>query len=95
METQFKRGTAKLAGLESQDYKDFKLEEFQKALSIVRDRIKSDPDLMRGYIANIAMPFLDCEHHYRKKTGKRYLNQKDKHTIANEAAENFMNLWLK
>jgi len=90
---QFKKGI-KIAGIESQDYEDLKLKEFQDALLIVRNTIKSDPEIKRGYIANIAMPFLDSEYHYRKKTGKRYLNRKDKHTIANNAAVNFLDLWL-
>lgn len=91
---EFKRGVA-IAGLESEDYEKFKLKEYQDALKIVRDYITNDPEIKLGYVANIAMSFKDYEHHYRKSSGKRYLNRDDKHTIANNAAVNFMDLWLK
>ena len=91
---EFKRGVA-IAGIESSDYEKIKLKEYQDALKIVAERIQDDPDLKLGYVANIAMSFLDYEHHYRKSLGKRYLNRQDKHTIANNAAVNFMDLWLK
>lgn len=94
MNSEFKRGIP-FAGLESQDYEDYKLKEYQDALKVVRNYIINDPEIKRGYIANIAMPFLDSEYNYRKKHKKKYLNREDKHTIANEAAEWFMNIWLK
>lgn len=53
-----------------------------------------DPEYRQGWIANIAMAHIDCERWYREKHGKigKYLNYKDRHTIANEAAEYFLTL---
>lgn len=41
------------------------------------------------------MSFKDEISRYRKKTGKRYLNRNDYHTIANNAANNFIDLLIK
>lgn len=36
------------------------------------------------------MAYIDNEHWYKQKTGKKHLNRKDKHIIANNAAEYFL-----
>ena len=51
-----------------------------------------DPSYRRGWIANIAMAYIDCEDQYREFHGKSYLNREDRYKIANEAANNFLNL---
>jgi len=69
--------------------------ELKEAISRVTTELGNDIDYRRGWIANIAMAYIDCERWYKEKTGKTYLNQMDKHTIANNAAEHFLNLFCK
>jgi len=59
----------------------------------IEDKIKNDPELRESFKANIAMAFKD-EYH-RKKKIRKSLNRGDIHEIANVAADNFLNLWLK
>jgi len=44
--------------------------------------------------ANIAISYIDCERSYRIENNKvgKYLNYKDRHTIANESAKHFLYL---
>jgi len=51
-----------------------------------------DDDYRQSWIANIAIAHLDCERWYREKNNKigKYLNYKDRHAIANKAAEYFI-----
>lgn len=65
--------------------------DYAKAIKIVTERIKSDKELRISYIANIAMAFKDEFHRNKKK----YKNSTDIHIIANNAAENFIDLWCK
>ena len=53
-----------------------------------------DKDYKQSWIANIAMAQLDNERWYREKHNKvgKYLNNKDKHSIANLGAEYFLKL---
>lgn len=57
----------------------------------------TDKELKCSWIANIAMAYIDCERWYREKNNKvgKYLNKKDKHTIANNAGEYFTNLLIR
>jgi len=57
--------------------------------------LEFDNNYKQSWIANIAMSYIDCELQYKKRTGKKYLNKNDKHSITNEAAENFLNLLMK
>lgn len=66
--------------------------ELKKAIKVLTDRMKNDEDYREGWIANIAMAYKDNEHWYKNKTGKKYLNYKDKHIIANDAAEHFLKI---
>ena len=59
--------------------------------------LKEDPELYRAYKDNIAMAFKDTYYNYKKRVNKDsdYLNFKDIHIIANEAADNFLKLLIK
>jgi len=43
-----------------------------------------------GWIANIAMSFVDSAHWFRRNKTKKYLSNGDLHKIANNAAKCFM-----
>jgi hypothetical protein len=61
---------------------------FKKALDIVRNKIKTDNELYESYKVNIAMAFFDeC------KKNKIYSSKLL--AISNDAADNFLKLWLK
>ena len=64
--------------------------ELAKTINILREKLLTDNGYKISWIANIAMAYKDNEHWYRKKTGKKYLNNIDKHIIANNAAEYFI-----
>ena len=55
-------------------------------------QLKNDKGLREAWKANIAMAYIDNEHWYKRKTKKTFLNNKDKHTIANDSAEYFLQL---
>ena len=57
--------------------------------------LKEDKGYYMSWQANIAMAYKDNEYWYRQKTGKKYLNNKDKHIIANNAAKCFLQLLIK
>jgi hypothetical protein len=57
--------------------------------------IKEDPEMFYGYQSNIAMAFYDEYLRYKEDHIKKYVNKKDLHIIANDAAENFLNLLIK
>lgn len=56
------------------------------------DELKTDKDLRRAYHDNIAMAFKDNYSWYAQKTGKKVMSRKDRHIIANNAAEYFLKL---
>jgi hypothetical protein len=72
--------------------KNKKVVDIVNSLSFI---LENDEDYKRAWIANIAMSYIDSEHWYKKRKKKKYLNKIDKHTIANEAAENFLNILMK
>jgi len=51
-----------------------------------------DKEYKEGWIANMAMAYIDNERWYREKHNKvgKYLNREDKHAIANLNAEYFL-----
>lgn len=51
-----------------------------------------DPSYRQGWKSNIAMSYIDCERWYKEKHNKKYLNRVDRYAIADQAAENFLNL---
>jgi len=62
----------------------------------VESELPDDEELWRAYQANIAVQFQDATYNYRKKhpKSKHYLNREDIWKISNEAAENFLKLWV-
>ena len=63
----------------------------KKAVNVLTKAIKNDSELYYAYQANIAMAFKD---EYDRCPAK-YKNQTNIHKIANIAAKNFLNLWIK
>lgn len=59
----------------------------------ITNKIKNDKQLFYAYQSNIAMQFID-NYHYYKTNNKKYLNKKDVHKIANDAAKAFLNIWI-
>lgn len=66
--------------------------ELQKAISKITTELKNDAGYRESWKANIAMAYKDCENWYKQRTGKKRLNGKDRHIIANDAAEHFLKL---
>lgn len=58
-------------------------------------KLREDPELYRAYQANIAMAFKDEYYNYKKTSRAKYLNRRDMHAVANNAAINFLNLLIK
>ncbi len=67
----------------------------QQAIHILQTELLNDSGYRIGWIANIAMSYKNTEYQYKKKNNKKYLNSKDKHIIANQAAEDFINQLCK
>ena len=67
--------------------------EFQKALKVVTDGIKNDPDLYITYQIDIARAFTDEFHRIAGEPGEMvFVNSDELHEIADQAAKNFLNL---
>jgi len=62
--------------------------EFKKHLDQVRKTLKEDKELFETYKANIAMQFQD-------ECFRAGIKFPQLHEIANNAAQNFLDLWLK
>jgi hypothetical protein len=58
-------------------------------------QLEEDKELRQAWSANIAMAYKDNWTWYAKKTGKKVMNAEDRHIIANNAAEYFLNLLCK
>ena len=69
--------------------------DISKEVKILTEAINSDRELFYSYQANIAMAFVDSCHWKKKNSQKKYLSSKEIHEAANEAAINFLNLWIK
>lgn len=54
--------------------------------------LKKDSELRLAWKANIAMAYKDHYDRYVKKTSKKTMNAQDRHIIASDAAEYFLNL---
>jgi hypothetical protein len=63
-----------------------------KAVELVSKQLRNDEDYRRGWVANIAMQFVDEIARLPKKT---YLSKTIIHQAANKAAENFINLLIQ
>lgn len=68
----------------------------KEVIEKLKERLK-DPEYKQGWVANIAMAQLDNERWYREKHNKigKYLNYKDRLSIANLGAEYFLDLLIK
>lgn len=62
-----------------------------QAIHILQAELLNDPGYRISWIENIAMAYKDNERWYKEKTNKKFLNRRDKHIIANQAAEYFIN----
>lgn len=71
------------------------VDELQNAMEILQKYLKSDEGYRIGWQSNIAMAYKDNENWYKQKTNKKYLNSKDKHIIANMAADYFLDQLCK
>jgi hypothetical protein len=65
--------------------------ELTKAIKKIQRELRNDEELYYGYQSNIAMAFKD----EYDRNPKKYKNRKDIHEIANNAAKNFLNLWIR
>ena len=67
----------------------------EKELKIVTEAINNDRELFYAYQSSIAVYFIDACANLKRKSNKKYLGSKEIHQAANEAAINFLNLWIK
>lgn len=72
--------------------KDRMSSDMTEAMNRLKYSLKKDKDYYIAWQANIAMQFMDCLYWYKKNTGKKYLNRKDFHIIANNSAKNFLHV---
>ena len=68
--------------------------EISKAVKVLTQAIKEDPDFYIAYQANIAMQFYD-EYRRRRKDKGSSLNITEVHEVANQGAKNFIDLWVR
>lgn len=69
-------------------------------LKVVTEEIKNDPELYYAYQANIAMAFKDEMersglHSPNPENHSILVTRQMLHEIANQAANNFLDLWIK
>ena len=64
----------------------------QNAVKCLIKNLKEDSAYRLGWQANIAMAYKDNWEWYKKKTGKKVMNNNDRHIIANNAADYFLKL---
>ena len=62
----------------------------QEALDYLIKQLNTDPSYRISWQSNIAMAFYDSANQYKKNKKKKYLTMVDIHTIANDAANNFL-----
>ena len=65
-----------------------------KEITDLRKALRKDKELFYAYQSNIAMSFKDSLYSYKRNTGKKTLSKNDYHIIANDAAINFLNLFI-
>lgn len=69
-----------------------KPKKIKKALDVLTKALKKDGNYEMGWIANIAMNYVDTYNIRLKKLKKKNLNSRERHSVANEAAVNFINM---
>ena len=62
-----------------------------KAVKTLTNALNNDPELYYGCQSNIATAFIDEYHRFPKK----HKNKQDILQIANTAAKNFLDMWIK
>lgn len=70
-------------------------EPVKKAVETLTVALSADPDYWISWQANIAMAFVDEVARHRSVTGKRCINRREIHAIANTAADNFLKLLVR
>lgn len=68
------------------------MDSLQRAAHRVFQEIQDDEAYRVAWKANIAMAFVDEVARHRKNTGRKHISNKEIHTIANTAADNFLTL---
>jgi hypothetical protein len=61
-----------------------------KAVKVLKKSFRKDEDYRNAWVANIAMSFVDAYNCRLQKTKKKTLSVEERHTVANEAADNFI-----
>jgi len=82
--------------IEITSHRNYRVSLAKKTIQIfdIESQIRKDKELFQAYQANIAMSFVDHAYHWKKFRKKCYLSGADIHQIANDAAKNFLNMWL-
>jgi hypothetical protein len=62
----------------------------EEAIEHLSKEINNDPSYRISWQSNIAMAFYDSAYQYKKKKSRKYLTMVDIHSIANDAANNFI-----
>jgi hypothetical protein len=65
------------------------------AVTVLAKELLVSEDLYFAYQSNIAMPFVDAAHAFKRQYKKQYLSYPELHKIANSAAISFLNLFIK
>ena len=84
--------------IEENPRKNFRVRLSDKSIALpihIEETLLEDPEMWFGYKSNIAMAFVDVAYWYKKRNKKQYLSNDDIHNIGNEAAQHFLQLWLK
>jgi hypothetical protein len=63
----------------------------QKAVKVLTKALKDDPGFYLSYQSNIAMAFQD---EWDRQAKLHPLETADVHKVANNAAKNFLNMWI-
>jgi hypothetical protein len=84
----------KFENLESRPVDGVVINFLPDAVKTVTKAIREDKDLYIAYQANIAMPFQD-EYNEAKRKMEAGIEPFDIHTVANNAAKYFLDLWCK
>ncbi len=74
------------------EIKDFNQTVLTESVKILTKALREDPGLYISYQANIAMAFVD---EFKSRNSNEEFIDCDIHEVANTAAKNFLNLWIK
>lgn len=69
-----------------------KPKKIKKALDVLTKALEEDGNYEMSWIANIAMCYVDAYNIRLKKLKKKNLNSRERHSVANEAAVNFLDM---